>query len=407
MHVLILEDDVIMQELLAVIIRDLDPTAQIRAAESIEAGLALWHREPISLLLCDLSLPGTKNGLDLVKAVRAENPTVPIVMISGRGDRSTVINSLQHRVNEFIVKPFIPQQVAERLRRYIPAPEAKDSRTPHDIPGDLEQWLQTSEGLLERLTVMSGSQSALTLLNASSKPSASELARLWENDPAITISLVRLANGHAMRHYGKSVTSLLQAIGMMGVEMAISQVMAASLSNEERLKHPYLKQLASQFAEESRSLADQAAGLAKLLKLDIAVSYTAGLMARMGESVLLDAIQQFLSAGGKATISDIDRALDLQAANFSHQLKQRWHLPMTLRDRIGAVYHLPDGSMVRKDLILMRVAGMIVHKQTESESFERLISLLGIGAKHMESIRATLPTQIATGPGKSLQQASP
>lgn len=379
-QVLLLEDDVVMQELLATLVRALSASVRVHIAENLEAGIEVWHRESIDLLLCDWNLGDRHTGLELVKLVRQENADVPIIMITGQSDRQTVAASLRYRVNEYIVKPFEPQAVALRLSRYLTRDSVPgaggDSEAKSPAP-ELSVWLADIEDLFERLSIMSGTQSAVTLLDADQRPSVRDLARLWEADPAITTRLLRLANSSLMRRYGKSVNTLLEAVGTLGVDMAVSQVIATALNDKQRLEHAYLRQLADHYAEETGRIAERAATLAQQLKLNIALSYTAGLMTRLGEQALLDAIQQYLHAGGSATLSDMDLALAKHASRYGNYLKIKWHLPLALRERAGATYKLPDGA-VNPELILMRLAASEVRGDATSDELERLRRTLGL-----------------------------
>lgn len=378
MRVLVLEDDVLMQELLATLLRGLDSNVQVLVAETVDVGLALWRQHRVDLLLCDWNLSGHRTGLELIKTIRSEDAEVPILVITGQGDRVTVTQSARYHVNEFIIKPFDAKAVMERLRRYVIAKDLSAS-TPKPVSSleDLIAWAGTPEKVYERLAIMSGTNSALELLNQPDKPSVRELANLWKADAVITARLLRLANSSLMRRYGTSVANLLEAVGSLGVDMAVSQVVAISLRNTDRLKDSYLQELSEKYALECSEVADQAAALAKQLKLNITLCYTAGLLMRLGEFALLDAIQQFIDTGKQVAPADIDACVSRLAARYGNFLKVKWHLPISLRERIGATYLLPEGS-VNAELIVMRIAACMVHQHTQTPAFGKLCGQIGI-----------------------------
>lgn len=377
MQVLVVEDDVIMQELLATLVRSQNPSAHVHFAETMAEGLELWGQGSIGLVLCDWNLQGYENGLELVKTIRAKDTELPVVMITGRADRTSVINSMRYGVNEFIVKPFDPEKVAERLSAYLRDSDDTDSATDQAKMPSLVDWVDDFDGLFERLSIMPDTRQALTLLHGDKRPSVRELARLWAKDPAITARLVSLANSSLMRRYGKSVSTLLDAIGALGVDMAINQIVAMSLKGSERLEHSYLRQLADRYTDEAGHIAERAATLAQKLKFNVVNSYTAGLMVRLGEQALISAIQQYFHAGGKATYEEVDAVIASHAAYYGNQLKIKWHLPLSLRERVGAIHHLPENT-VNPELVLMRVAACLVHGETEDEEFERLVHRVGL-----------------------------
>jgi two-component system chemotaxis response regulator CheY len=61
------------------------------------------------------------SGLELVKKIRAENKykDIPIIMITTEGGKKEVIIALKAGVNNYIVKPFTPQVLKEKLERIL------------------------------------------------------------------------------------------------------------------------------------------------------------------------------------------------------------------------------------------------------------------------------------------------
>lgn len=70
----------------------------------------------IKILITDWNMP-EMNGLELVKKVRAEEKykDVPIIMVTTEGGKAEVITALRAGVNNYIVKPFTPQVLKEKL----------------------------------------------------------------------------------------------------------------------------------------------------------------------------------------------------------------------------------------------------------------------------------------------------
>lgn len=70
----------------------------------------------IKVLITDWNMP-EMNGLELVKRVRADDRyrDVPIIMVTTEGGKAEVITALRAGVNNYIVKPFTPQVLREKL----------------------------------------------------------------------------------------------------------------------------------------------------------------------------------------------------------------------------------------------------------------------------------------------------
>ncbi|MBV5321119.1 MAG: response regulator [Sulfuricurvum sp.] len=85
-----------------------------------EDGLQGWetlHINPdTKMLITDWNMP-EMNGLELVKKVRADSrfTDLPIIMVTTEGGKTEVITALKAGVNNYIVKPFTPQVLNEKL----------------------------------------------------------------------------------------------------------------------------------------------------------------------------------------------------------------------------------------------------------------------------------------------------
>jgi DNA-binding response OmpR family regulator len=81
-----------------------------------EAWRALKDEE-FDLMLLDLSLPDT-DGISLCRRVRA-NFRLPIIMLTARDDTATKVVGLEIGADDYITKPFDPQEVVARVRAQI------------------------------------------------------------------------------------------------------------------------------------------------------------------------------------------------------------------------------------------------------------------------------------------------
>lgn len=82
----------------------------------LKLGIYLKKNEDIKILITDWNMP-EMNGLELVKKVRAEKKyeDMPIIMVTTEGGKAEVITALKAGVNNYIVKPFTPQVLKEKL----------------------------------------------------------------------------------------------------------------------------------------------------------------------------------------------------------------------------------------------------------------------------------------------------
>jgi DNA-binding response OmpR family regulator len=113
--ILLIDDDVRLASMIAAYLRDhqLDVT---HAADGA-SGLKELERRSFDLMLLDLMLPDT-DGLDLFRAVgaRPSAPSIPIIMLTARGDPTDKVVGLEIGAEDYIAKPFEPRELLARIR---------------------------------------------------------------------------------------------------------------------------------------------------------------------------------------------------------------------------------------------------------------------------------------------------
>jgi two-component system, response regulator PdtaR len=110
--VLIVEDDALLRMLAMDIVEEAGFVA-IEAADADEAMALLESRSDIALLLTDIDMPGSMNGLKLAMAVRNRWPPIKILVVSGQ------IRPLPSDLPSdscFLAKPYQTAALVEELR---------------------------------------------------------------------------------------------------------------------------------------------------------------------------------------------------------------------------------------------------------------------------------------------------
>jgi two-component system NtrC family response regulator len=86
---------------------------QSRGESSGATALGALRREPFDAVILDLCL-GNESGLDILKAIKAEQADLPVIMISGHGDIACAIDAIRQGAMDFLEKP-VDQQRLEAL----------------------------------------------------------------------------------------------------------------------------------------------------------------------------------------------------------------------------------------------------------------------------------------------------
>lgn len=86
----------------------------ILEASNGKAALDLLDQAP-DLIILDLGLPDTQ-GLDLLQTIRVRNESVPIVVLSSRGDEAGKVQALDFGADDYVTKPFGMDELLARMR---------------------------------------------------------------------------------------------------------------------------------------------------------------------------------------------------------------------------------------------------------------------------------------------------
>lgn len=135
--IFILEDDTVMQQRLKQLLIELGYTADAFIfAQNLKQAMQVLKEHPISFALVDLGLPDG-NGISFIEALRQEDTTTPVLVISAWSTQETILKAIQSGATGYILKerddfevllsirsalrggapidPFIAQQILEKV----------------------------------------------------------------------------------------------------------------------------------------------------------------------------------------------------------------------------------------------------------------------------------------------------
>jgi CheY-like chemotaxis protein len=115
--VLVVDDEHFMRKVVHTLLTSIGIGAVFEAADGLE-GLDVIRQERPDAAIVDWNMPKL-DGPGFVRLVRSpltfSYPDIPIVMLTGHGERSRVIEALQLGVNEYLLKPVSGHALQERL----------------------------------------------------------------------------------------------------------------------------------------------------------------------------------------------------------------------------------------------------------------------------------------------------
>jgi two-component system chemotaxis response regulator CheY len=117
---LVVDDSVTMRRIVANSLKTIGHDVFVEAGDGREALAKLSSDDAINFVITDWNMPDV-SGLELVKAIRSNDKfgSVPILMVTTRGLKEDIVEALQAKVNNYVVKPFTPQILKEKIEQII------------------------------------------------------------------------------------------------------------------------------------------------------------------------------------------------------------------------------------------------------------------------------------------------
>jgi DNA-binding response OmpR family regulator len=154
-HILVAEDDRDIAQLIAHYLQKSGWAPHVVSAGDDALSYARAH--PVDLVILDIMLPGM-SGLEVCRALRAHKTTetVPIIMLTARGEEADRVIGLELGADDYIPKPFSPNELVARVRAVV---RRSRRHEPEDVTlhfgpivMDLSRHTVSSEGQEVKLT---------------------------------------------------------------------------------------------------------------------------------------------------------------------------------------------------------------------------------------------------------------
>jgi two-component system, OmpR family, KDP operon response regulator KdpE len=128
---------------------------RVEEAGDGEAALDFLKRNLVDLVILDLGLPGM-DGLDVVRHLRGEGKTVPIIILSSRNDEAGKVAALDLGADDYVSKPFGVEELSARVRAALRHKLQQEGEKPlfrsSDVKVDLVRRVVTARGVEVKLT---------------------------------------------------------------------------------------------------------------------------------------------------------------------------------------------------------------------------------------------------------------
>lgn len=115
MKILLVDDSRTIRNIQKNTLKTLGYSDITEAADGIEALAALGKERP-QLMLVDWNMPNM-DGITLIKKVRETDKALPIIMVTTEAEKTRVMEAVKAGVNNYVVKPFTAETLAEKIKQ--------------------------------------------------------------------------------------------------------------------------------------------------------------------------------------------------------------------------------------------------------------------------------------------------
>ena len=120
MKFLVVDDSATMRRIVVNSLQRIGFSETVEASDGVEA--LEKYDDSIRFVITDWNMPNM-SGTEFTKALRlrADGKDVPVLMVTARSVRDDILVAMEAGVNNYIVKPFTPQVLKEKIDALLPA----------------------------------------------------------------------------------------------------------------------------------------------------------------------------------------------------------------------------------------------------------------------------------------------
>lgn len=120
LRILVADDASFIRDMVKKNLRERLPGVEIFDAADGSRALAIAKGKTMDLILSDWEMPNL-SGEELLRSLRSDERyrKTPFIMISSRGDRAHVIKAVEAGVNDYITKPFTPEELLRKVHKQL------------------------------------------------------------------------------------------------------------------------------------------------------------------------------------------------------------------------------------------------------------------------------------------------
>jgi two-component system OmpR family response regulator len=212
-RVLVGEDDALLAQELAHVLR-----AENFVVDMVHNGIDIGHlgsTEHYDAVVLDLGLPG-EDGLRVLEQWRANRCAVPVLVLTARSTWSDKAAGFQAGADDYLTKPFLPQEVVTRLRALIRRSQGHASARIRcgELVYDTHGGAFTFQGQPSRFTAFEARVLSSLILRKNTVVPRFELAEhVYEFDAEVNFQSLEVIIGRIRRKIGNGMIETVRGLG--------------------------------------------------------------------------------------------------------------------------------------------------------------------------------------------------
>ncbi len=120
MKALVVDDSMTIRRIVIKALGIVGITDATEAGDGAEALSAINQGDDFDLILLDWNMP-KMSGIETLRAIRQAGRKTPVIMVTTEAEKSRVIEAIKTGANDYLIKPFSPDQLAAKVKNVIPA----------------------------------------------------------------------------------------------------------------------------------------------------------------------------------------------------------------------------------------------------------------------------------------------
>ena len=119
MKALVVDDSMTIRKIVIKALNSIGITDVAEAGDGEECVKSVSSAE-FDIVLLDWNMP-KMTGIEALRNIREAGKKVPVIMVTTEAEKSRVIEAIKTGANEYLIKPFSPEQLAAKVKNVIPA----------------------------------------------------------------------------------------------------------------------------------------------------------------------------------------------------------------------------------------------------------------------------------------------